>query len=409
MARAVVLTGLSLIFAPLTSFAATYIVRPDGTGDFPTIQAAIDAVTDGDTIELSDGTFTGDGNRDLDFRGKAIVVCSQARDPERCIVDCEGSEADPHRGFIFQSNEPPLATLREVTITNGWGGFSQYGGSGIFCQEGAAPTICGCVIRECCAYSNGGGLYCLRAHPLVSGCVFSGNRAANGGAVRCIESAVEFLGCIFLDNHAANHGGALATGAESVALRACLLVGNTAGWNGGAVAAGQGVIELSDCTLAGNVSQIDGGVLCCSFTTAAHLEQCTFYGNTAADGGGGIASILSATVALTNSIIAGSTSGAAIACQGGGTASLACCDLYGNEGGDWVGAIAGQYGVDGNISEDPCFCNPSGDDLRLQEGSPCAPFTPPNEECDLIGAWPVGCGGTPVTEISWGAIKELFR
>ncbi|MCK4414565.1 MAG: hypothetical protein KAY32_13585 [Candidatus Eisenbacteria sp.] len=45
--------------------AETYLVLPDGTGDFPTIQAAIDAALDGDEILLADGTFTGDGNRDL--------------------------------------------------------------------------------------------------------------------------------------------------------------------------------------------------------------------------------------------------------------------------------------------------------------------------------------------------------
>jgi hypothetical protein len=88
-----------------------------------------------------------------------------------------------------------------------------------------------------------------------------------------------------------------------------------------------------------------------------------------------------------------------------GLAVLTCCDLYGNPGGDWVGGVADQYGVRGNISADPLFCDPGGDDFRLQEGSPCAP----GEECGLMGAWPVGCGGTPVEETSWGAVKALFR
>lgn len=49
------------------------------------------------------------------------------------------------------------------------------------------------------------------------------------------------------------------------------------------------------------------------------------------------------------------------------------------------------YGINGNISEDPLFCDPEAENYHLQEGSPCAAFTPPNEECDLIGAFPVGC------------------
>lgn len=87
---------------------------------------------------------------------------------------------------------------------------------------------------------------------------------------------------------------------------------------------------------------------------------------------------------------------------------LTCCDIYGNQG-DWVGPIAGQYGIAGNISEDPFFCNAEAGDFTLHADSPCAPFTPPNPECDLIGAWPVGCGPTPTLEATWGVIKALFR
>ncbi len=61
--------------------------------------------------------------------------------------------------------------------------------------------------------------------------------------------------------------------------------------------------------------------------------------------------------------------------------------------------------MQGNISADPLFCDPAAGDLRLQEGSPCAPGT----ECDLMGAWPVGCDVTPAAETTWGAIKALFR
>jgi hypothetical protein len=108
--------------------------------------------------------------------------------------------------------------------------------------------------------------------------------------------------------------------------------------------------------------------------------------------------------------VAGSINGSAIGFGGSGTtAVLTCCDLYGNEGGDWVGPISGQYGIDGNICEDPLFCDPTNMDFTLHADSPCAPFTPPNPECDLIGAWPVGCGPTGVMETTWGAIKAMFQ
>jgi hypothetical protein len=107
-------------------------------------------------------------------------------------------------------------------------------------------------------------------------------------------------------------------------------------------------------------------------------------------GPAGVAVANGAEVILDRCIIAGSPQGAAIEVHDG-SAELTCCDLFGNAGGDWVGYIESQYGVNGNISEDPLFCDPEGENFRLEVESPCAPFTPPNEECDLIGAWPVGC------------------
>ncbi len=75
--------------------ATTYLVTPDGTGDYPTIQLAVDAVVDGDIIELTPGTFTGDGNRDVDYLGRAITIRSQSGDPAGCVIDCEGTASDP--------------------------------------------------------------------------------------------------------------------------------------------------------------------------------------------------------------------------------------------------------------------------------------------------------------------------
>ena len=57
--------------------------------DYPTIQAAIDAATDGDDVVIADGTHTGDGNTNLDTRGKAVTVRSVSGDLTACIMDCE--------------------------------------------------------------------------------------------------------------------------------------------------------------------------------------------------------------------------------------------------------------------------------------------------------------------------------
>lgn len=80
------------------------------------------------------------------------------------------------------------------------------------------------------------------------------------------------------------------------------------------------------------------------------------------------------------------------------TLDFACCDVFGNVGGDWVDGIAGQLGIEGNIALDPLFCgelNPM-HPHTLDDRSPCAPEY--NPLCGLIGAWPVGCGLQDVTQ-----------
>ncbi len=100
--------------------AATYTVRPDGTGDFPTIRQAIAAAVNGDTLLLTDGVFTGMDNRDLDYGGRAICVRSQSGNPEACVIECEGrTSGSVARGFVFASGEGPDSRLEGVTVRNG--------------------------------------------------------------------------------------------------------------------------------------------------------------------------------------------------------------------------------------------------------------------------------------------------
>ncbi len=100
--------------------AETYLVYPNSV---VTIQAAIDAATHGDVIELADGVFRGPGNYNIEYQGKQITVRSQSGNAANCIIDCapvSPPHGDYHRiGFIFDSFEGPGAILQNVTIANG--------------------------------------------------------------------------------------------------------------------------------------------------------------------------------------------------------------------------------------------------------------------------------------------------
>jgi hypothetical protein len=311
-------------FAVVVS-ATTYTVRPDGTGDFPTIQAAVTAATDGDVVELTNGTFTGVGNRDIDYLGKAITVRSQSGNTEACVIDCEGSPGAPHRGFRFGSSEDGRSVLEGLTITNG---YDTYGGGGIKVTY-AGPTLRRCILLRNRAGLGGGMLCEMLAHPVVSECTFAMNSAADGG----------------------------------------------------------------------------GGLCLCDGAPA--LAGCTFFGN-AAPTGAGICSPSGGDAATVEATIIAFSVGEAIGCGGSRRPPiLVCCDIFGNAGGDWAGCIADQSGTNGNISADPLFCDPENGDFRLDRDSPCAPEE--NPDCGLIGAWPIGCGSTPVESTTWGALKALFQ
>ena len=426
--RRLVISILLIVCAvPFSGASAdTFVVKPDGTGDFPTIQTAIDAATGGDVIELTDGSFTGEGNRDLDFLGKAITVRSQSGNPEACILHPEGGPADPHRGVIFQNEESGSSVLSGVMILQG-GVIDPDQGGAILIGASCAPRIESCIF-----WGNlGSGIRCEEASAAVlTDCYFTYNQGEYGGAMSLHHAAVILENCEFVKNIGGHDAGAIwGYGAEVVAnecwfyqntaafcaavrlnddsqghFTGCLFQDNTAHSCGGALTfwiSGPNFVER--CTFAGNVSPSSGAAIWSEKISETYILDCTFYRNHASD-----ATVLAGnhTVVLENCLLAFASQGAAVASPYG-YAKLTCCDIYGNAGGDWVGSIADQYGIRGNLSEDPLLCAPWTGDYRLDAVSPCAEEN--NPECGQIGAWGIGCGQTPAAPSSWGAIKTLFR
>jgi hypothetical protein len=296
---------------PGTGFV--FQLQPDGLGYYPTIQAAIDAVLEGDIIELVDGVYTGEGNRDVDFHGMAVTVRSESGDPATCIIDC-GGNPEEHRGFNFISGEGPGSILDGIEITNGYVAAGN-SGAAILVTNNSSPTIRNCLIRANAASAAGAGVSCSGSSPTIEGCILAHNSAGSeGGAILVVDEA------------------------------------------------------------------------------QPTITNCTLYANAAAEnGGGGVWISTDSPVDIDNTIIVWGNGGGAVGCEGGAAvASLECCDLFENAGGDWEGCIADQFGVNGNISVDPLFCDLENGNFRLQDESPCGPEN--NPACGLIGALPLGCG-----------------
>ena len=83
-------------------------------GDYSTIQAAIDAAGHYDNIIVADGTYTGTGNKNLDFHGKFIKLMSSGG-AESCVINCQNNG----RGFYFHSDETNASQVVGFTVRNG--------------------------------------------------------------------------------------------------------------------------------------------------------------------------------------------------------------------------------------------------------------------------------------------------
>jgi len=397
--------------------AATYMVNPAGTGDFPTIQAAINASSDMDVIVLAAGIYTGDGNRDISFLGKQIEVRSQDDAPEICIIDCEGSESHPHRGFLFDDGEGPGSLLRGITISNGLilvGGDVDGGG---LCIKEASPTIEKCIISgnrviSDSHYCLGGGV-AIRgesSHPVFDGCTISSNycniggtQMGLGGGVYSQNASPQFVDCEISDNQSRDSGGGFYANSGAPVLDGCLFARNESSSGAGANLFCD--FQATHCTCGANVAANSGGGAVVGHGT---LSNCTFVGNSAANHGGGISSQAIGAV-LEYCIVAMSTSGEGVYELNDGPPrsgiSLSCCDVYGNVGGNYGGTLLDQTGMNGNISEDPLFCDMYVDDFTLNASSPCLPE---GNDCHiLIGAHEMGCGEATAPS-TWSEIKASY-
>jgi hypothetical protein len=187
MKKAIIL--LVIIALPIILLGTTYTVKQDGTGDFITIQDAIDYVVDDDEIIV----WPNDPDpyyENIDFNGKNIVVGSlfyTTQNPsyiQQTIID--GSE----EGSVvtFNNGENSTAVLSGFTIQNGLGeDYPYHTGGGIHLQNFSSPTLQNLIITNNSSGFAGGGIYCFQSNPSISDATITDNTTQQYGAGICAE------------------------------------------------------------------------------------------------------------------------------------------------------------------------------------------------------------------------------
>ncbi|NIP28254.1 MAG: hypothetical protein GWN67_08825 [Phycisphaerae bacterium] len=320
-AREISLFLVILTFSAIVHAKIIY-VDGDGPAGFNNIQSAIDDSNDGDIIIVKPGTYTGYGNRDIDFLGKAITV--QSTDPndpnivDSTIIDCNHLG----RGFFFHSGEDGNSILSGFTITNGQAPI----GGGIYCENQSGPTIANCVIKSNTAdgresgnfgggisgckgtiinctisgntagemfYGSGGGLY--DCNGTIINCIVSINRVRSGEGGGLSECNADIINCKILNNWVGDyswnwmgHGGGLYRCNGRIinsTINDNVVVADGQAYGGGLYACNGPIIN---CTISGNEAHSDvlnaygGGLDNCDGT----ISNCTIRQNSASGGSG---------------------------------------------------------------------------------------------------------------------------
>lgn len=383
---------------------ATITVGPGASCDFDTIQAGIDAANDADTVLVAPGEYV--ITEPITFRGKAITVISEAG-PDQTIIRM-GTPVDPERGsvVVFESNETEMSVLEGFTITGGKGfrfwvpeeSTFEWHGGGICFVNASSGTVTICTIVKNKPADGGGGVFVSSGSSMIlTNCIISGNlcRKVGGGLCCWEDSSVTMTDCTIRDNsvtgvtkYVDGYGGGVWCGKRSLlTLVDCDIVENSAGvGGGGAFCWGNSFLEMTNCEIVDNTAQqwgggvhcdtasttltncvlarnsalvvCGGGVFCPYPNSFVTLSNCTVWGNSAAQNGGGIY-CWQGSATVTNSILWANIapSGREISLRKAGTLSLTYSNVAGGRARADVREGSTLNWCEGNIDANPLFAS----------------------------------------------------
>lgn len=198
-----------------------YVSAPDS------IQDAIDAANDNDTVLVRPGTYY---PQQILVSGKSITVRSDADgDPTTIDVDPENTIIQgPSTTRVVEiiGSETSGSCLNGFTIRDGRtpDGSGLHGGA-ILCDQ-SSSHINNCIVSESTADGNGGGIACISCSPEITNCRIRYNDAADGGGIYCQNSFVKIYNCLIVHNSAVRGGGVCLSG-RSTDMKYCTLSYNT--------------------------------------------------------------------------------------------------------------------------------------------------------------------------------------
>jgi subtilisin family serine protease len=367
------------------------------THPFDAIQEAIDTASWRGKVVVEEGIYTGMGNRDLDFSGRAITVCSVSPDDPNVVantvIDCNGISdlemflIEPHRAFYFHNGENRNSVIAGFTIKRGLAttGSYDYSGGAIYCVS-SSPTIRNCTLTNNQA-TEGGAICCEggASRPKILDCLIKGNIASGGGGIKGGNPHIS--NCQFINNLAYGSGGGVCECGEGP-MNNCVFIANSArSGSGGGIYEFYG--NIANCTIAQNTAYMYGGGLYC--WDRSSMTNCIIMSNYARLKGGGVylysvddGTLKHCTIAnnmpdgihsysysseppnMVNCIIWGNNSQQVT--LHGGQIQISYCDVEGGRAGiDETGGSL--FWGDGNIDADPRFF--LGGDYHLDYNSPC--------------------------------------
>ena len=207
--------------------------------DHATIQAAIDAAVEGNTVLVADGTY----KENINLNGKNLQVQS-VNGSSATVID------GGRNGSVltFKSKETKDSTFRGFTIQNGF----RNQGAGIYISK-SSPTLVDLVIKnnESQGDINGAGIFMDVSDSLVENCIIENNVARKFAGLVILDGSPTIKNSIFRNNKATEEGGGIGLiGGTEASLYNIIIHSNTKG--GLLLQNVSGAINLDHLTICGN-------------------------------------------------------------------------------------------------------------------------------------------------------------